>query len=404
MTAPIDVVVTSAQRPPDAAARVTVVLAVAATVAVSLPVFLLGALIVEIRNELNVPIWGLGLLVAVFWGAAALAASRAGDLDDRLGSTRLALLSLVAAVVSMVGMAVITPDWLLFLPWVVIGGFANGVQHPATNSLITARVPLRRRGFAFGLKQAAVPLATVLAGLAIPGVALVLGWRWAFVFGAIDAGLTVVLYLALSRGDVHRKRAELPELPSELRRFFLTLAVMTFAGGATVTACTAYLVSGAIERDFSPTLAGLLLSASSVVGAINRGVVGLVVDRRGQSALQLSASLILVGGLGAVLIAFGGAPLFALGAFLAAGLSGGWAGLVHYFVSRNAGPLTSRATGITQTGSFIGCAVGPVLFGVAAGIDSRMLPWLLMGAIAVVGAAVGFALSRRRPTPVTDVV
>lgn len=46
------------------------------------------------------------------------------------------------------------------------------------------------RGLVFGLKQAAIPLATMLGGVSAPAIAVTLGWRWASVDAGIEASWT----------------------------------------------------------------------------------------------------------------------------------------------------------------------------------------------------------------------
>ena len=54
----------------------------------------------------------------------------------------------------------------------------------ASNLTLARYVPAHRLGLSFGIKQSAIPLATLLAGAAVPAVALTVGWRWAYVIGA----------------------------------------------------------------------------------------------------------------------------------------------------------------------------------------------------------------------------
>src|SRR5829696_7279082 len=58
----------------------------------------------------------------------------------------------------------------------VIAGLANAVSHTAANLSLAREVPASRQGLSFGIKQAAIPVATLLAGLAVPTIAVTLGW------------------------------------------------------------------------------------------------------------------------------------------------------------------------------------------------------------------------------------
>ena len=59
-------------------------------------------------------------------------------------------------------------------------GTINGIAQLAASATVADRVPARRQGVAFGIKEAAKPAATLLCGVAVPLVVLV-DWRWAFV-------------------------------------------------------------------------------------------------------------------------------------------------------------------------------------------------------------------------------
>src|SRR4051812_2496431 len=74
---------TNADRPLRAATG-----ALTTTVAVSIPVFLVGGLAVQIGHELHFSPAGLGVAVSAYFGASALASVPAGALVERYGSTR----------------------------------------------------------------------------------------------------------------------------------------------------------------------------------------------------------------------------------------------------------------------------------------------------------------------------
>ncbi len=67
-------------------------------------------------------------------------------------------------------------------PW---RGSANSVAQPAINLFMAEQVPLERQGLAFGIKQSAIPGAILVSGLALPLIALPLGWRSAFALAGV---------------------------------------------------------------------------------------------------------------------------------------------------------------------------------------------------------------------------
>jgi MFS family permease len=344
----------------------TVFLAICATVASSVPVFLISALFVLISAELAVPAWALGLIVASFWVAAAFTSGPAGTLTTHIGSRRVIILTCVVAAASLAGAAVLTQDWPWFILWAVVGGISTGLCHPSTNHLIGLRVSLERRALAFGLKQSAVPLAALAAGLAIPLISEQLGWRAVYLFGVGGALAVLVLFLTFGprrppRGTV-RKRTSTP-LDRDQRKFFRLLACSTMLGAGAAACVSTWAVVAAVDRGLDPAPAGVLFGTASLLGGIMRVVVGATDTGKG-TTLRTIGVMQLAGGAGAVLLLVPGVAPFAVGVALALGIGWGWTGLGHFVVSLRAGTATPAATGLVQTGSYVGCAAGPLLTGV----------------------------------------
>lgn len=97
----------------------------------------------------------------------------------------------------------VAPSYSMLLLALALGGVANSLAQIGTNGTLAQVVPRHRRGLAFGVKQAAIPAATLLAGFALPVVGLTLGWRASF---AAAAGLAV-FYIAFVPRPTQRTRA-----------------------------------------------------------------------------------------------------------------------------------------------------------------------------------------------------
>jgi MFS family permease len=80
--------------------------ALTTTIAVSIPVFLVGGLAVQIGDELNFSPAGLGLAVSAYFGASALASVPAGALVERYGSVTISRFGIGLASASLLGIAV----------------------------------------------------------------------------------------------------------------------------------------------------------------------------------------------------------------------------------------------------------------------------------------------------------
>src|SRR3954463_2194327 len=176
--------------------------ALTTTIAVSIPVFLVGGLAVQISDELRFSPAGLGLAVSAYFGASALASVPAGALVERFGSTAVSRWAIALASVSLVGVAVAARSLWTLMAILALGAGANAAGQLASNTSLARHVPPRRQGLSFGVKQAAIPVSTLLAGAAVPAVALTVGWRWAFGLAAALAATAVWL---VPTGTSHTK-------------------------------------------------------------------------------------------------------------------------------------------------------------------------------------------------------
>lgn len=374
------------------------------TVVVVLPVFLVGGLAVQMEEDLRMTATALGAAVAVFWGVSAVLSAWAGAVAQRLGSRRGMLLSVVVGLVSLLGIAFATPHWGWLFCWLAIAGVANALGHPASNGLLIAQVSARNRAFAFGLKQTAVPTATLVAGISVPLLALTVGWAWTF---AVAAVLVVPLLPAIAR-IVPRDRPAVAapgtpatmSLPPSLKPFLLATAVAAAMGSAQANALGAFTVVAAVDAGFAPATAGLLLGLGSAAGCLVRPLVGLAADRGIGGSMATVALMLAVGGLGLLAMAWGGPALFAVGCVLGFGFGWGWNGLVHYVVSHRSHPFTAQATGISQSGTYVGGTVGPLAFGIVLATFGPPAAWTAAAALAALGsvaALTAFRLERRLP-------
>jgi predicted MFS family arabinose efflux permease len=160
----------------------------------------------------------------------------------------------------------------------------------------------------------------------------------------------------------------------------------------------AFTVTMAVQAGFGAAGAGLLLGAASVAGILARPLVGIAADRGIGGSMATVALMMGAGSLGLLGMASGFPIAYAAGAVVAFGLGWGWNGLAHYVVSRTAHPFTIQATGITQSGTYIGGTLGPLLFGIVFSQFSPAVGWTLAAVVAAAGAAaslVAFRLEKR---------
>lgn len=387
---------TSQVRRAVAAATVSNVLAV-------LPVFLVAALSVPMRREFGHSEVGLGLAVSLFFGVSAFASIGGGWYAQRFGARASIAAGATGSALCLVGLGVLANDLRDLMILLALGGVANAISQPGANLVLAQVVPKRWQGVSFGLKQASVPIATLLAGLAIPVLALTVGWRWAFV---APVGLAVLLLSMWPRGMVPGGDPLLRLPAHRLRHLYGPLLVLTAAaafGSAAANAMGAFFVESAVAKGTTEGAAGLWLSAGSVCGAGGRILWGWIADRRGGDHLRGVGLLMAAGAAAMVGLAHASRPgLVALATAVAFGAGWGWTGLLNFSVVQRHGPTPALAIGIVTTGVFLGGAIGPATFGLLVRHLGYSTAWTAAAA-ALLTAAGLVALRSGRALPLDDV-
>jgi MFS family permease len=351
--------------------------AVTVTTAGVLPAYLVGVLWVQVRADLGVGPSLLGVLVAAFFATSAVSALSAGTLVRKLGTVRVVRLSGLTAALAVLVAAL------------VVAGWGNGIGQPASNDLIARSVSAGRQGLAYGLKQAAIPLSTLLAGVAVPLIAIPLGWRTAFGLGAVLALLVVLSVPGPRRLGSAGSSSPPSEAAGPFRRAPLyVLAAGLALGAGTGNALGSFVVSTAVAGGIAPGTAGVLAAVASGVGALARVLVGWLADRVRTRWLLVVAAQMSVGGLSYALLGTGVEALIAVGAVVGYCTGWAWAGLSTYSVTRMHHGMAAQATSITQGGMGLGAAAGPLAFGGLLSVSSYAVAWTATAALAVVAGLV----------------
>lgn len=355
----------------------------------ALPSFMVGGLAVQIKDDLGANETAFGAAVTAGFIAAALSAPFGGRIADRLGARRAILIGSSISGLSLMGLGLVVDDVTTLVAFLALGGLAVAFIDPALAVLVGQTVTPSRHGLAFGVKEASIPASTLLAGLAVPAIALTVGWRWAFALGLVPFLLVVLLLPRLSLSYAPRKVDETSKShapPS--RRLPITVAsIAATLGIAAASGVGIFLTDSAVAMGVEPGQAGILLAVGSIAGVAARIWSGWLADRRRGLQFGLIASMLAVG---AAAMAIGGTANTALLVVATVGVfTGGWAWTGLFFLSlvRTNPNAPGAAAGIGTGGLSLGNAIGPVLFGFAAGSVGYGTAWLLAGGAALVAAA-----------------
>jgi predicted MFS family arabinose efflux permease len=366
-------------------------LAIAAGAATVLPGFLVGALALQIREDLDVSVAAVAAGVTVFFAAGAAGAGPGGRLAERLGALRSIRACVVATSACLLLVTLVAESLLVLLALLAVAGLANAVTQPAINLFMADQVPLRRQGLAFGVKQAAIPAAVLVSGLTLPLLALPLGWRPTFAICA--AG---VLAVAVAVGRSAQSFAPVPARDPAPRpsRALIVTAVGAALASAGPNSLGAYLVASAVDVGIAEGTAGLLAAAGSGTSLLARVAFGESADRRRDYGFAAVIALLATGSLGFALLASGEVAPFVVGVFIAFALGWGWPGLFNLAVVDMHRNAPGAATGVSQTGIYVGAAAGPAAFGLVSEELGYSAAWAVSGALCV-AAAVAFVYAAR---------
>lgn len=366
------------------------------TVACSLAVFFTGAMAVQVSRDLGFGTVGIGGAVAVFFGTMGVTSIHLGRLVDRMGAIISLRIATAMAAAAALAIALLAYNWLTLAVFLLVSGLAAALAQPAANRLLMYRVRSAKLGTAFGFKQSAPPVSSMLAGLSVPLIALTIGWRWAYALIALFALIAAVAVgprpPSSPRAGVGAGRGK--RVPLRHRGTLVVLAVGFGMAFIASTSVLAFFVDAAVFAGTDDSVAGFVFAAGSLAAITTRLVAGAAVDRFTFSPLRVSAALLGIGAIGLGLLATQHPATMAVGAVVALTGTWGFPGL-FWFALVSAYPDTpGRITG-AMAPSALGGILGPVGFGAVASNVSYSTAWSIAAVLAVLAAGALFLGAHR---------
>lgn len=360
-----------------------------------LPIFLMSTQVLQIEADIGFGVAQLGLATTCFFAAAALASNVGGGIVSRLGpSVGIRVGSAMTILSCLIAGSAVT-SWMIPVA-AIFGGIGNGVIQVGSNVAIFDGVRPGRQGIAYGAKQAAVPTSSILAGLSLPAIGLLFGWRWVFV-GAVGLAAT----LALSTPDLRRgngaNRVEHPV--GRLSSSMIWLGVSGFTGAAAGSGLSLFVVPSAVDIGIEEAAAGAVLAFCSALVVLIRLGVGWLVDRRGSSGHLEMAVIAGVGAVASFVLTAADAPALYLASMPVALLgTWGWQGVIFYTLVTTYPEIPAKASGMLLSGNLTGTLLGPLVVGAFAGRGDYPGAWMFVSVCAAL-AAIGFVAARRATEP-----
>jgi MFS family permease len=361
-------------------------------VATVMPGFLTASLAPRIRADFAFDDSTLGVAVALFYLVAAAGSIPAGRLVDRVGATRGMFLAAGLTAASCLAIAALAQSAFSLTALLLIGAVANALGSPTVSTLLQREVAVHRQGLAFGAQQAGAPLGSLLAGLALPTLAIPFGWRWAFVASA-GLGLLAVAFAPRAETSTAPSVAAGRRPPGITSVHALGLAALL--ASAAGMGFVSFLVTYAVGNGMGEAVAGLLLAAVSLVATLSRIALGIVADRPGQEPLRPVAAMLAASVLGYLLLTVGEPGAIAAAALLAGSLGWAWPGALNLAVVQRSPEAPAWAVGVMMTGLFAGAVMGPLLTGFLAEHDLFRAAWIACAGLALLAAGTIATTARR---------
>lgn len=355
----------------------------AAVVVVALPPFLIGSISPRIRTDFGFDAAELGLAIAGYFLVSGVCSPAGGRVADRFGATASLRVACLATAVGLVwiSQADSAVDVLIGLTFI---GLPNALVQPATNEVLARIDSPRAKAGAFGLAQAAIPSATLTAGLLLP---VSYGIDWPLVVLGVAVLTAAVSLVVPAVPHVVRRRTvhadAPPPAPLGGPSLMVGLVLIGLCASIASTSLPSFISTTGLAWGLSPLVVAGAQVAGSLSSVVVRIAVPIVASRHPlERRIAIIAAMLALGVGGFALLGTGTSTGFVVGTVVAYACGWGWNGLFNLVVSGVRPDGISRATGFTQGGVYIGGTAGPLLFAAVAQANGYATGWLTLAGCA----------------------
>ena len=362
----------------------------------------LGILASFLIDEFSITRAELGAVIAVSSALGAVVAIPSGRAVDVIGAKR-SLLAVFALSALSFFLYAIARNMVVMYVASAIASVPLSAANSATNKTIALHLSPRRRGIVTGVKQSGVSLALFAGGVALPPLALHLGWRISLgMVGVLTviAAVSVGFVVPRDPGDQRSRASSVADL--RLDRGLVALTVFAFLLGFANSAI-AFMPLYAYEIfGLSPVLSGAAAGLAGLAAVVGRVMWARLADRSGRFEETLrwqaiggvvSFGLILTAPYGA------GAWQLAVGALLMGFTTSSWNSVgMLAVISRAGSSQAGSQSGVIMFGFMAGLGIGPPIQGWSVDLSGDYLVlWSLSLAMALMGSVIMAGRIRRRP-------
>lgn len=375
----------------------------AAIVSAAIPPFLVGALAPRIALSIALDTEDVGIAMAGFYLVSGVLSPVGGRVVRRLGPTASLRWACALGTLGLAALSAASNSVQLVVILTLLG-VPNAVIQPSCNEVLSRLRRSRVRAVSFGVVQASIPVATLIAGVLLAVASYGIGWRWT-VLGV--AALTIAAQLPIP--NLPSTTGAVPGVqPTPHRPTTSAATGRPVPGLLGLLMVTGFLASCAVTSlpSFAATtghhlgLAPWAIAAAQMLGSVGSAIMRVVapaLTSRASARRQLVAVALLqgTGVLGFAALASGSSAGFVAGTIAAFTFGWGFNGLFNLIVTDAHPGRIATATGLTQGGVFIGGMAGPLVFAAIAGSERFGAAWLAMALFMGVALAAALLAARK---------
>jgi MFS family permease len=368
-----------------------------------------------LSETLGFPAGFAGGFQSLAFAAAALMTVVAGTLVGRYGAIRINQLCCILTAIGLCLPTLAGVDRALgdmaiaaFAAGAFVAGAGYGMATPGASHVLARVTPAHMRGFVFSVKQSAVTLGGLIAGVMVPPLAQWLGWQQTLLLLALSAATCAVLVHPLvKRLDADRNARAQLDLGAVLANIALVwhtpslrpICVTAFVYACVQCALFALYVTLLVDQVGSTLIeAGWLYAVMQGTGVVARIGWGWLNDR-GVSAHNILAwigigTIAATSALASANSDWSWTALLVVSVVLGA-TTVSWNGVYLAEIPRRvAAAKVSAATSGTVMFSFIGVVIGPATFAAVAS-TSGSYAGAIIGFNVTIAISVVYLLSTR---------
>jgi MFS family permease len=348
---------------------------------------------VQVGAELGVSEGTYGWALGSFFLGAGAGSVVLGRLAQRIGARSQISFALAGTIAAQLTLAIAARSFAALIACLAVAGLMNAATQTAVNlALSQARLP--RLGLAISVKQSGMPAASLLSGFAIPVLALTIGWRWAFVTGALIAFVALVAIRSIVP-PVDLETGVTGNRPRSSSRALFIVACGSLFLAFCAGALNAWTVSSGVDAGLGEGTAGVMLAGGAAAGIAIRLGSGTRLDAMRMSPLTVGGYTVLIGAIGMALLGVRSPGIHVVATLVAFGGGWIWPVFTNYGIVRTNQAAASAATGITQTGVYIGVFLGPLATGWLIEAFGYSTMWLAVAVSAAIGSMLILLIAHR---------